>query len=322
VTYRVVITNTSNPVTLIITSLTDSLYGDIALLPEPNSCDAVIGHVLLPNQSVSCEFTVLFFADAGISRSHVVTVMATTPAGVVVTDSSPARTVTITDVRPRPEVQKSASPASLPAPGGRFTFTVGVRNRVAEPLVLVALRDDAYGNLDGLGNCAAGVTIPSGETYTCRFTVGFLGQSGDRHTNTVTATVVDNEGNSATGQDSASIHLTAPVVRRASGSPVTEVPLSPSSPAPTISPAPAVGPSPTPSPGVTASPSPASSPVPIATAPAPPPGGSGGGVISRTGVDALEWFALALALIMLGSLIHETAPAGRRTIRGKPGRRP
>ncbi|HEX2180460.1 MAG TPA: hypothetical protein VHL54_13260 [Actinomycetota bacterium] len=298
VEYRVVITNTSNPVPLTITSLVDSFYGNLAALPEPNTCDALIGVVVQPGQSVSCEFTVQVAGDAGDTRTNTLTVTATAPDGTVVADTA-AATVSFTDVLPEIEVDKVASPQTRPAPGGTFTFRVTIANTGAEAVLLTTLGDDVHGNLNGRGTCDTATTIAAGAAYACEFSVQFTGDEGDREVDTVLATVVDDEGNSVTEEDSESIRLTDPVGAAAT-------------PTPTVSPSPTASPTPTPTPSASASPtptagatpSPSASPTPAAAAPRP---------IVRTGADTLGWFAFAVALIALGSLVRRAAPSGRRS---------
>ncbi|HEX2054397.1 MAG TPA: hypothetical protein VHJ78_11820, partial [Actinomycetota bacterium] len=312
VTYRVVITNTSNPISLTITSLTDSVLGNIAALPEPNTCDSVIGMTLGPGESVTCEFTVQLTADADQDRSSIVTVTALASTGQTVSDSSPTVTVEVRDVVPRISVEKEASPESRPEPGGRFTFRVSITNEEEEPVVLTTLGDDMYGDLNGDGTCDTGATIAGGGTYSCEFSVQFTGEDGDRQTDTVIATVVDDEGNAVTETARATIRLTDPVA----AAPATPTPTA--SPTPTTSPTPTASPtaSPTPSPSAspTSSPTPSPSASPTA-APSPVPSPPAPGSISRTGIDSLGWFALSLALIAAGFLLRNAAPPGRRTLR-------
>jgi hypothetical protein len=295
VTYRVTITNTSNPVDITITSIVDSFYGNIAALPEPNTCDSVIGQVLSSGESVTCEFTIQFTGDAGTTRTHTITVTATGPGGVIVTDSAPATTVTITDALPQIRVTKEVSPESRPEPGGDFVFEVTVENRSGESVVLTTLGDDVHGDLNGKGTCDTGVTLAAGATYTCTYTVRFNGEDGDRQDSTAIATVVDDEGNSATDSDSVTIRLTDPVA---------------ASPSPTASATPTATATPTPAPSAGATPTPTVSssptPIPTVTAGTPRPGG-----IVRTGIESLQWLALAFALIVLGALARSELTANR-----------
>ena len=87
---------------------------------------------------------------------------------------------------PSVSVAKSASPSSLPEPGGTFTFTVEVTNTSAEPVTITSLTDDVYGDLDLVGTCASGVVIAVGATSSCSFDGVFTGNAGDAQTDTVT----------------------------------------------------------------------------------------------------------------------------------------
>lgn len=301
VTYRVTITNTSNPVDITITSIVDSFYGNIAALPEPNTCDSVIGQVLSSGESVTCEFTIQFTGDAGTTRTHTITVTATGPGGVIVTDSAPATTIAITDALPQIRVTKEVSPESRPEPGGDFVFEVRVENRSGESVVLTTLGDDVHGDLNGKGTCDTGVTLAAGATYTCTFTARFNGEDGDRQDSTVIATVVDDEGNSATDSDSVTIRLTDAVA--ASPRPTTTATATP-----TTTPTPTPSASATPTPRASSSPT----PIPTLTVNTPRPGG-----IVRTGIESLEWLALAFALIVLGALARSELTANR--VSRRPG---
>ena len=130
-----------------------------------------------------------------------VTARAATIEGRQATASDDA-TVTITDIVPAIAVTKTASVTRLEEPGGDVTFTITVRNLVPESLGIVALSDDLYGDLDDPRNpkltdnsCAnsVGEVIAAGATLECRFTAFVTGQAGDRHVNTVTVTVTDDE---------------------------------------------------------------------------------------------------------------------------------
>jgi hypothetical protein len=106
-------------------------------------------------------------------------------------------------------VTKSPSPASLPAPGGPFQFTVVVTNTSAEALRLTALTDNVYGDLNGKGTCATGATLAaSGGTYTCAFTGNFTGAAGASQTDTVTPVGTDVLGQTATATANATVTLT------------------------------------------------------------------------------------------------------------------
>ena len=204
-TFNIVVTNTSNEV-LTITALTDDVYGNLA---TRGTCTTAVGTVLQPGGTYACSFVGPFFGDPGDSQTDTVTVRATNPAGVEVTDSDDA-VVFITDVVPAIHVDKTASPLSRPEPGGTFTFTVVVTNIGPEALTITSLTDDIYGNLATQGTCtnAIGTVLQPGGTYTCTFPGDFRGNAGQSQTDTVTVRGQDNEGTQVTDSDDAIVTLT------------------------------------------------------------------------------------------------------------------
>ena len=99
--------------------------------------------------------------------------------------------VTLNDVAPSITVDKSASPLSLPEPGGFFTFTVTVTNNSrVEAVTITSLEDDVYGTLAGDLDCEVGTVLALGaESCTFDFTGAFTGNAGDSQTDTVTVCV-------------------------------------------------------------------------------------------------------------------------------------
>ncbi len=206
-----------------------------------------------------------------------ITVIGRDEDGRTVDDDDDAE-VELTDVLPRIEVVKTATPLERTAPGGSFTFHVEVKNPGTEPIVLIDLTDDIYGDLNGKGTCDTGGTIAAGGTYTCDFTAEFTGTAGQSQTDIVTATGEDDEGNEVTDNDDAIVKLVAPPAA-----------------SPTPSPTPTKSPTPVPPP-----PPPPAAPQPPTKPPAPP--------IVRTGADSLPFFALALALISAGFVMRTRRP--------------
>ena len=111
-------------------------------------------------------------------------------------------TVTVLDVEPTVIVAKSASPSTLPEPGGTATFTVTVTNPVdaVEPIKLTGLVDSVFGNLNGDGDCDVPQDLDPGEQYTCTFTGPVAGNGGDTHTNEVTGTARTTTGTRSPGR--------------------------------------------------------------------------------------------------------------------------
>ncbi|MEW6153393.1 MAG: hypothetical protein AB1673_05295 [Actinomycetota bacterium] len=204
-TFSVLVVNNSiEDVT--ITSITDDIYGN---LNGQGTC--ATGAVLASGESYSCEFEGDFFGNAGDSQTDVVTVTAVDDDGSEVSDSDDA-TVTITDVLPTIDVDKTASPISRPEPGGPFTYTVVVTNTSIEAVTITSLTDDVYGDVttrsDSTCTDAIGTVLAPGASYTCQFVATFTGDAGASLTDTVTAVAVDDDGSSVTASDDATVFIT------------------------------------------------------------------------------------------------------------------
>jgi hypothetical protein len=206
VIFTVGVTNSGGlPVAL--TGMVDDVHGDLTTRPG-STCTTAPGTILHPGGSYTCSFSATVTGSPGATQTDTVTVGAfdalSTP-----TSASATATVAITAPVPQIMVDKTASPATLPEPGGTFTFGVVVTNTSAAPLVLTGLSDNVHGNLSGRGTCALGATLAaSGGTYSCSFTASFTGNAGARQTDTVTATAQNEFGGVATASDSATVSLT------------------------------------------------------------------------------------------------------------------
>ncbi|MDP9073002.1 MAG: hypothetical protein M3N98_02305, partial [Actinomycetota bacterium] len=217
-TFTVTVINPSTQVPVKITSLIDNIYGNLATRAG-STCGALIGVTLAPGAtSAPCSFTGPFSGASGASQTDTVTVTGVDNNGNVVTATAQA-TVTLTPANtPVIAVTKAASPPSLPAPGGNFTFTVQVRNPSAVvPIKITSLVDNIYGDLATRAGSTCGALIgttlaPGGISAPCTFTGPFNGASGASQTDTVTVIGVDSNGNTATATAQATVVLTpAPV---------------------------------------------------------------------------------------------------------------
>ena len=206
-TFTVTITNVG-PEDVTITDLTDDVYGN---LNGRGTC--AVGAVLQHNGGTyTCSFNADFIGNAGASQTDVVTASGVDNDGSRTTARDDA-VVRLVDVPPTITVVKDADPASRVDPGGAFTFHVTINNTSFEPVTVVSLTDDVYGNLNGRGTCAIGAVIPAGGSYRCQFTVDFRGPGGASQVDRVFATVVDNDGSRASANDDARISITPiPVV--------------------------------------------------------------------------------------------------------------
>ena len=165
---------------------------------------------------VTCTFTLHVTGDATDVINDRVTVTATDNAnpGRSVSDYAEAA-VTVTDVLPTIQVDKSANPTNIDEPGGLVTFSVDVKNTSVEPVTLKTLVDVPYGDL--LDDAARrsdqrlDVRQGHGDRRRCLLLVLLQG-AGERQrwhdkTDTVTGTAKDDEGNTATDDGSATVHV-------------------------------------------------------------------------------------------------------------------
>ncbi len=134
--------------------------------------------------------------------------------------------MTFTDAPPTMTVVKTATPTSLPEPGGPVTFSMAVANTSAEPITLTSARDDVYGDLNGAGTCVLPQTITPGATYTCSASGPVTGDAGDERTDTITGHARDDEGNTVTEEAEATVTITdvMPAVSAVKRAEPTELP--------------------------------------------------------------------------------------------------
>ena len=101
-------------------------------------------------------------------------------------------------------VTKTADPVSVPEPGGNVSFSVSVKNTSAvDSVTITSLSDNVYGDLDGKGTCDVPQTIAAGATYSCSFSGAVSGNAGSSHTDVVTASGTDDDGNPVSDDDDA-----------------------------------------------------------------------------------------------------------------------
>jgi hypothetical protein len=146
--------------------------------------------------------------DAGDSETDTVTASGSDDEGNPVSASDDA-TVTVTDVTPTIDVDKTANPTTVSEPGGDVVFTVVIDNDSVstDPVTIDSLVDDIHGDLNGQGTCSVPQTIPSGDTYSCSFSATVSGDAGDSETDTVTASGSDDEGNPVSASDDATVAI-------------------------------------------------------------------------------------------------------------------
>ncbi len=188
VTFSFTITNLSSVDSVTINSFTDTIYGDLN-----GKGDCSVPQLIAPSGSYSCSFMAMVSGNAGDSETNVATASGVDDDGQPVMASDDA-TVMIVDVPPAASLTKTATMAVV-------SYDVAVTNdSSAEALDLTDLSDDMFGDItvvDGVtilsSDCAVPQSIAVGATYECSFDAK-VGTSP--HTNTVTGTVSDDDGNS------------------------------------------------------------------------------------------------------------------------------
>ncbi len=206
VTFSFVVTNDSPADAVTIDTLNDSIYGDITAIAG-STC--VVPQTLAVGGDYSCSFTANVSGNAGDVETNVVTASGTDDDGNDVSDTDDA-VVTVTDVPSSMTVAKTADPVSVAEPGGDVTFTFVVTNTSAvDVLTLNSLNDSIYGDLNGQGDCSVPQTLAAaGGSYSCSITKLVSGNAGFVHTNVVTATATDNDGNTLNEDDDAMVTVT------------------------------------------------------------------------------------------------------------------
>jgi uncharacterized repeat protein (TIGR01451 family) len=205
VTYTVSVQNSgidpANPFTL--QSLIDDKFGN---LNGKGTCS--VPQTIAASGTYTCSFTATVSGNAGQVHTNIVEGKGVDSRGNPASDTDD-QTVNILGSAPSILVTKTANPTQVLEPGANVGYTVTVRNTSvsSDPVTINSLSDDKFGNLNGKGTCSVSQTIQPGSTYSCTFTAPVNGNAGYVHTNTVTASGVDDDGASVTGSDSATVNV-------------------------------------------------------------------------------------------------------------------
>ena len=206
VTFTFTITNTSvstDPLTL--TSLTDTVFGDLFAASASGSCKSLVNTILAPSASVQCTYTTTLSGTVAVPHGNTVTVIGVDDEGDTASAQASAK-VNFSDVAPSIVVTKTPNPNHVSEHGGDVTYTVTVQNTSLENVTLTSLLDDRFDNITDAANpklvstsCATGGTITPAAVYSCNFVAHIVQVAGaTSHINVVTANAVDDEGTNAT----------------------------------------------------------------------------------------------------------------------------
>ena len=226
VTYTVKVTNDGvEPV--VIDGITDAIEGgapfsvtSVAPPVTATTCGSLLGTSLAAGGNASCTFTIAHVVDRsalpdgdlddtvkvdGHDDDDNGKVSATATAEVAVSDALPVISVT-----------KTPSPTSVAetAPGQTrpVDYLVTIQNDSAEPVTIDSISDSVEGapGVAAGGTCAAliGTTLAAQTGTSCTFTMGVAGNAGDTVDDVVTVGASDDDGNSTSDTDAASVAIT------------------------------------------------------------------------------------------------------------------
>ncbi|MHB1450755.1 MAG: SdrD B-like domain-containing protein [Coriobacteriia bacterium] len=196
--YQVRVKNTSAE-SIMLTLVEDDVYG---VIYEWTEGDPEIW--LLPNAVRIFDFT-MDHTEAGQYDN-------TAEATAVDNDGSPASddddaTALVGDVGPVVEIDKTVDVASLPEPGGDFTFTLTITNAGIEPFVITSLTDTNLTEpYPATVAALIGQTIDPGGELTASYTLTHT--EAGIYDNVAVVEVVDNEESTDTDSDDESVAVT------------------------------------------------------------------------------------------------------------------
>ncbi len=222
VTYTVKVTNTVSFSNVTITSIVDSIYGNLADASNSNvtdnSCPNLVGKALVPGGFETCTFKASMLGNAGYSETDVVEVCGDSSSGGGSGCGNDDATVTITDVTTLPSLTKTATSFTADV-----TYKVQVNNNSGfDTLTVNWLTDDKFGDITtvhaaGGGfeqvvstdcNTVVGSTIDPGSHANCEFVGRFTNTSP--HINTVTGDMTDDDGVNSKPADNATVTISIP----------------------------------------------------------------------------------------------------------------
>ena len=217
VTFVLQVTNTSSEA-VTITALTEPQDGET----DFTACAALVGTVLAPGETVSCDYTMTYNEAGAFDNMASVTVEDNETAAAADSDDAP---VTITMPPPDLTVIKDNDangdgafsdtetiPASAAYPK-TVTYQVRITNNSIADATITAISDTPH-DITG-SSCAAlfNAAIAAGETKTCSFTATFANADQASVTNTFSVTAANDGGSDAEHDTSTVILAQNPAVQ-------------------------------------------------------------------------------------------------------------
>ena len=215
-TFTVQVANTAQSTSLTLDRICDDQHGTIVnntgtacaagALGSINSTTCSVPQTLAAGASYSCEFKANVNSNTPLSVTDVVSVFGHDQNNKPVTGSDSAQ-VAISNVAPTATVVKSLVDLAC----ADVNYRVRVNNTdTAESLHLTALSDSGFGSITSVHDnvlattCSVPQDIAAGGNYECDFRAHFCGGS---HTDTVTATLNDDDGSTPISPQSNSLQV-------------------------------------------------------------------------------------------------------------------
>ncbi len=208
-----------------ITSLVDDKFGDLTTLTG-STCTT--GQDLYIGTPYTCTFTQKITGSPGYSHTNEVTAKATDNEGGEATDTDTAK-VTVVDIKSAIDLDKTASPTSVPETGDdpsvkrsvAYTFTFEVLSEVEgntaiDDVIFAQLLDTAFGDLTDDCNVGGttpptpllGYTLSPGQSASCTITREITGDADTSHYNDATISGEDTDGQYVEASDDETVNFT------------------------------------------------------------------------------------------------------------------
>ena len=184
-------------------TLTNSHFSDLAL-----GCATPLPLTLAPGATLTCRSSRLIQGDTNTSIT-----LRTTAAGID-DDNHPVRdevasTIGVTDTPSAIKVVQTTTPTSLQEPGGVMLFTVTVDNISAVDSVTVQrVQDSRFGDIGSSCTPALPATLAPRTQVVCQFSRTLTGEAGTTFASTVSASGVDDDGQTVTDFDLSNLDMT------------------------------------------------------------------------------------------------------------------
>ncbi|MBN1192221.1 MAG: hypothetical protein JXA36_00800, partial [Coriobacteriia bacterium] len=182
-----------------VTNTGDSVLTNVVVIDSYGHVYSVIPS-LAPGETYTFEAYTTYPAG---DYTNTASVTATDALGGTVSDSDPASV----DVVPQVTVTKIANPTSVPETGADVTYTITITNDSAEFVTIDSVTDSMVEDVATKLSPALPTGLGIGETYTGTYTVWVSGTVSAPAQNTFTATVSDDDGNTDTGSDDATVEF-------------------------------------------------------------------------------------------------------------------